>query len=164
MFKSKHLLETFMVYDWASILLGVTLFSVYFFYASYFSYPWKIALKSVMVWSFIFGFTGLFIRYASNHSAKMRYISDASYWVYLLHLSFTAFVPGLIVNWPINSTLKFLTVLIASGTVSFLSYHYFVRGSFIGHFLNGRKYSRKLADIKKHYNTSLNTVPAGAEV
>ena len=52
--------------------------------------------KGINVWLFIFGFTGLFIRYASQHSAIMRYVSDSSYWVYLLHLPLTAFIPGLI--------------------------------------------------------------------
>jgi membrane-bound acyltransferase YfiQ involved in biofilm formation len=79
----------------------------------------------------------------------MRYISDSSYWVYLIHLSFTAIIPSFIVDWEIPSTLKFLIVLISAGIICFVSYHYLVRGTFIGKFLNGRKYSKKLADIKK---------------
>jgi hypothetical protein len=154
LFKSKHLLDTFMKLDWASAILGVVLFSIHFFYGDLVNYGWTIVLKSIMVWAFIFGFTGLFIRYASGHSSKMRYISDASYWVYLLHLSFTALIPSLIVDWPINSTLKFLTVMIGSGSICFISYHYLVRGTFIGEFLNGRRYSRKLSDIKKEQESS----------
>jgi hypothetical protein len=29
-----------------------------------------------------------------------------------------------------------------------VTYHYFVRSTFIGEFLNGRRYSRKISDIK----------------
>ena len=108
-----------------------------------------IVVKSLMVWLFIFGITGLIIRYGSKHSATMRYVSDSSYWVYLVHLTFTGFIPSFIVKWPISATLKFLLVLIGTGVICFVSYHYFVRGSFIGKFLNGRKYTRKLSDIKK---------------
>jgi len=44
--------------------------------------------------------------------------------------------------------------LISTGLICFVSYHYLVRGSFIGKFLNGRKYSRKLADIKHEQNST----------
>lgn len=148
LFKSKHLLGTMMKFDWASTLVGCTLFTYYFFIGNSFNYELKIILKSFMVWFFIFGITGLFIRYGSHHSAKMRYISDSSYWVYLIHLTLTAIIPSFIVDWPLPSTIKFLIVLISTGVICFISYHYLVRGTFIGNFLNGRKYSRKLSDIK----------------
>ncbi|MBT5078926.1 MAG: acyltransferase family protein, partial [Candidatus Marinimicrobia bacterium] len=141
LFKSKHLLDTFMKYDWLFTILAVVLFSIYFFMSHGFSYISHVIIKSIMVWLFIFGITGLFIRYASNHSSIMRYISDASYWVYLIHLPLTAIIPGLISDWIIPATLKFLLVFIITSMSCFLSYHYFVRGTFIGQFLNGRRYS-----------------------
>ena len=113
------------------------------------SFELTIVIKSIMVWLFVFGITGVFIRYASKHSARMRYISDASYWVYLVHLSFTAIIPSFIVDWPIPATLKFLFVLVTTSIICFVSYHYLVRSTFIGKFLNGRKYTKKLSDIKK---------------
>ncbi|ERM82011.1 hypothetical protein P872_07600 [Rhodonellum psychrophilum GCM71 = DSM 17998] len=149
LFKSKHLLDTFKKYDWMNTILGIILFSILFFMNASFGLEAKIILKSIMLWLFIFGITGLFIRYGSNHSARMRYISDSSYWVYLIHLPFTAFIPSLIVDWPIPATLKFLFVLIITGVICYVSYHYLVRGTFIGKFLNGRKYSRKIADIRQ---------------
>ncbi|MDO9553496.1 acyltransferase family protein [Rhodonellum sp.] len=149
LFKSKHLLDTFKKYDWMNTILGIILFSILFFMNASFGLEAKIILKSIMLWLFIFGITGLFIRYGSNHSARMRYISDSSYWVYLIHLPFTAFIPSLIVDWPIPATLKFLFVLISTGVICYVSYHYLVRGTFIGKFLNGRKYSRKIADIRQ---------------
>ena len=100
-----------------------------------------------MVWLFIFGITGLFIRYGSGHSPKMRYISDASYWVYLMHLLFTLIIPSFIVDWPIHAIFKFLIVMTSTGIICFVSYHYLVRSTFIGKFLNGRKYSKQLSDI-----------------
>jgi peptidoglycan/LPS O-acetylase OafA/YrhL len=138
-----------MKFDWLTTVLGILLFSVYFFMNDSLSFEAKLIMKSVLVWLLIFGVTGLFIRYGSNHSARMRYVSDASYWVYLLHLSFTAIIPGLIADWPLPPTLKFLFVLITTGVICFVSYHYLVRGTFIGQFLNGRKYSKKLSDIKQ---------------
>lgn len=153
LFKSKHLLDTFKKYDWINTVLGIILFTILFFNNGL-SYEATILLKSIMVWLLIFGITGLFIRYGSNHSARMRYLSDSSYWVYLVHLPFVAFIPSLIVDWPIPVTLKFLIVLVSTTIICYVSYHYLVRGTFIGRFLNGRKYSKKLSDIKVAENLS----------
>lgn len=156
LFKSKHLLDSLMKLDWVCTLLGVAVFTIFFFMNESFIFEVKIIVKSVMVWLFIFGITGLFIRYGSKHSAKMRYISDSSYWVYLIHLSVIALIPSFIVDWPVHGIIKFLCVMAITGMICFVSYHYLVRGSFIGKFLNGRKYSRKLSDITKadELNTS----------
>ena len=141
LFKSKHLLYTFMKYDLISMILAVVLFSIYFFMNHGFTYISHIIIKSIMVWLFIFGITGLFIRYTSSYSAIMRYISDASYWVYLIHLPLTAIIPGLISDWRIPVSIKFLLVFIITSLLCFLSYHFLVRGTFIGKFLNGRRYN-----------------------
>ena len=114
-----------------------------------FDYLTHIILKSMTVWLFVFGITGLFVRYTSCHSPIMRYLSDSSYWVYLVHLSFTAIIPSFISGWSIPATLKFLFVLLTTSFLCFVSYHYLVRGTFIGKFLNGRKYSRKFSEIRK---------------
>lgn len=149
LFKSKHLLYTFVKYDWLSMMLALVLFSIYFFMNSGFSYILHIIIKSIVVWLFVFGIIGIFIRYASSHSSIMRYISDASYWVYLIHLPLTAIIPGLIADLIIPATLKFLLVFIITSMLCFLSYYYLVRGTFIGQFLNGRRYTSRLSDIKE---------------
>ncbi len=149
LFKSKAYLSSFMTYDWIFTGLGIGLFTGYFLMdTSALSIQVIMAIKSVNVWLFIFGFTGLFIRYASNHSAMMRYVSDSSYWVYLLHLPLTALLPSLILEWSMPAFFKFFIVMSGTALVCFVTYHYFVRSTFIGAFLNGRKYSRKLNDIK----------------
>lgn len=152
LFKSKHLLEKMMKLDWACTILGIVLFTAYLLVNMIFE-PFQlvthILIKSMAIWLLIFGITGLFMRYGSKHSPLMRYISDASYWVYLLHLPLTIIIPSLIVDWPLPSTLKFLFVVLTTAFICFGSYHYLVRGTFIGKFLNGRKYSKKLSDIKQ---------------
>ena len=149
LFKSKHYLSSFMDYDWLYSILAVLVFTTYHFAdTSLFSTELSALIKSLSVWLFVFGFTGLFLRFFSHHSARMRYVSDSAYWVYLLHLPLVAFVPGLISDWNIPDVLKFSIVVAATGIVCFVTYHYFVRTSFIGRFLNGKKYSRKLSDIK----------------
>jgi len=148
LFKSKHLLSSFMRLDWLCALLGFLILILKFFMPSPLAFEVNIIANSIVVWLLIFGITGLFIRYGSKHSSVMRYLSDSSYWVYLVHLFFTALIPSFIVDWPLPSTIKFLFVLLSTSVFCYLSYHYLVRNTFIGHFLNGKRYSRKLSDIK----------------
>lgn len=149
LFKSKSLLSSFKKYDWLFTLLGIAIFTWYFFTDRSEMELWMImSIRSLCCWLFIFGITGLFIRYGSNHSAIMRYVSDSSYWVYLIHLPLTIIIPGLIADWNLPGTIKFLFVMSATAFICFTTYHFFVRSTFIGQFLNGRKYSQKLSDIK----------------
>ncbi|WP_179008463.1 acyltransferase family protein [Winogradskyella forsetii] len=149
LFKSKSLLKSFMKHDWLYTILGTLLFTWYFIADTEVMDLWVIiTIRSLACWLLTFGFTGLFVRYGSHHSARMRYISDASYWVYLLHLPLTIIIPALIAEWNISGVLKFLFVTLTTSSICFVTYHYFVRNTFIGKFLNGKKYSRRISDIK----------------
>lgn len=140
LFKSKHLLNSFTQYDWAFTILAFLLTTIQGLFYDTLGTGTKMVLNSFTIWLYLFGITGLFIRYTSEYSSKMRYISDASYWVYLIHLAIVGFIPGLIMNWPIPSFIKFTLVLLTATCICFVSYHYLVRNTFIGKFLNGRKY------------------------
>ncbi len=144
LYKSKSFLDSFTEHDFFITLIGIILFTLYFFMNETFTFLTHVVLKSIIVWLLIFGITGLFIRHTSKYSVIMRYLSDASYWVYLVHMPLTAIIPGLISEWLMPATFKFLFVFITTSLICFLSYHFTVRDTFIGKFLNGRKYSKKL--------------------
>lgn len=146
LFKSKKHLDTLIYYDKVFIVLAIILSiirglmlinsSTEFSEAS----PLSLIFSSLIVCLFMFGITGLFIRYGSKPSKLMRYISDSSYWVYLIHLPITAIIPAFIWELPFPAIVKFLIVLFVTTIICFVSYHFLVRNSFIGKFLNGRKY------------------------
>ena len=147
LFKAKHFLQDFMRYDWALFGLGLLCFAGKRLFIGEVDDPTVfyvlMATNAVAVWLFIFSFTGLFLRYLTGPSAKMRYMSDASYWIYLVHLPLTGFFPALLgdIHW--SPFLKFLIVLSFSTVISTVTYHYFVRATAIGQALNGRKYPIK---------------------
>lgn len=141
LYKSKQPLEQLKQYDWLFAILGLGLFTIKFFISSSLSTEIITAFNAMIVWLLTFGIMGLFIRFGSNHSASMRYVSDASYWFYLIHLPLTAFLPGLIAAWAIPAIGKFLIVFTMTTTICWSTYHYLVRPTFIGQFLNGRRYS-----------------------
>lgn len=144
-----------MNHDILFTILGTILFAITHFYKDVITNEILMASNAVTVWLFSFGIIGLFIRYASKHSSKMRYISDASYWVYLLHLGFTGIFPGIIADFNIPGPLKALIICTLTTIICFVTYHYVVRSTFIGEFLNGRKYTRKLSDIKQAEESAL---------
>ena len=150
MYTSKQHLQKLMHYDWFCTILGFILVITQGIIIQYLNLDLTptsnsfvlIAFSSLIVWLLIFGITGLFIRYGSHHTKRMRYISDASYWVYLIHLPLTAILPTVVWKLPIGAIPKFLLVVLGTIIVCFVTYHYAVRNTFIGKFLNGRKYPR----------------------
>ncbi|AXG70321.1 glucans biosynthesis protein C [Kordia sp. SMS9] len=150
LYKCKQHLHTIRKFDWFATISAIILVVTQGFIIQYADMdlkpntnsPLLIAFSAFTVWLFIFGITGLFIRYGSKHSKRMRYISDASYWVYLIHLPLTALFPLTVWKLPIGAIPKFLLVTTATTIVCFVTYHYCVRNTFIGKFLNGRKYPR----------------------
>ena len=71
-----------------------------------------------------------------------RYIADASYWLYLIHMPIVLVLQILVsqLAWP--WWIKFPMILAIGFPIMFASYHYLVRSTFIGAVLNGRRYPR----------------------
>jgi len=58
-------------------------------------------------------------------------------------LPIVAFIPGLLVEFAWPPVLKFVITLSVSSLICFVTYKYFVRGTFIGMLLNGKIHKRK---------------------
>jgi ABC-type multidrug transport system ATPase subunit/peptidoglycan/LPS O-acetylase OafA/YrhL len=96
-------------------------------------------------WAWSFALTGLALRFLSGHRPAVRYVADASYWIYLVHLPVVAALQVWVGDWPLHWGLKYPFVVIASLGLLFLSYHGLVRSTVIGRVLNGRAYPRNSA-------------------
>ena len=97
---------------------------------------------SLMMWSLVFGFSGLVLTFCREESHVWRYVADASYWLYLVHLILVVPLQILVFEtaWP--GAIKYLAINLAAFPLLFLSYHYLVRTTFIGEQLNGRRFPR----------------------
>jgi glucan biosynthesis protein C len=100
------------------------------------------AIYAFAVWSWVFAIIGLALRFFAAPSAKIRYLADSSYWMYLLHLPLVFALQTLMMDWPLHWTLKFPILLAATVAILLASYHFLVRPTFIGQILNGRRYPR----------------------
>lgn len=97
----------------------------------------------LMMWSFVLGFLGLFLHFRQTESPLWRYLADSSYWVYLIHLPIVVGLQIWVAAWPQPWFLKFPLVASLALTLSYLSYHFLVRSTFIGQQLNGHRYPLK---------------------
>ena len=103
-----------------------------------------MAALALSIWLLIYGLLGLFLRYLGQPSAVWRYLADASYWMYLVHLPLAVWLPVLLGRQPLPAGLKFGLSLAGVAALTLISYHYLVRSTFIGFRLNGRRHPRTL--------------------
>lgn len=104
---------------------------------------WASAVSQVLyAWLMTFGLLGLFETLLAKERAWVRYVSDSSYWLYLVHLPLIimaqSWIAGIEAPWWVK--LGGLTVL--SSLLLLLSYQFLVRYTPIGWLLNGRRTRR----------------------
>jgi peptidoglycan/LPS O-acetylase OafA/YrhL len=96
-------------------------------------------------WFWVFAIVGTALRFLSRPSPATRYLADASYWIYLLHMVPLVFFITLLRPLPWPWEVKLAIMLGGSMPLLLLSYHYLVRFTFIGWLLNGRRQRRAAA-------------------
>ena len=86
------------------------------------------------------GSLGLFLHSARDKSAGWRYLSDSSYWVYIVHLPLVLHLTWICLLFPIPLTAYPVAGLLLTLIVSYASYEFLVRTTWLGKLLNGRRY------------------------
>ena len=100
------------------------------------------ACYTLAIWTWSTGAIGMALRFLDTYSATRRYIADASYWLYLVHVPLVMALQVAVsqLSWPWPA--KFALILGITFPLLFASYHLLVRFTFIGRILNGRRESR----------------------
>ncbi|MCA8942414.1 MAG: acyltransferase family protein [Planctomycetes bacterium] len=104
----------------------------------------RIVAGGLATWSLVFGSIGLSLRYGGHANPRTRYVVDASYWIYLVHLPLCFWLPGLFANFDVSAIAKAPLVIAVMTPILFVSYHILVRSTWIGTMLNGRRYPLRL--------------------
>jgi uncharacterized membrane protein YjfL (UPF0719 family) len=99
--------------------------------------------------SAVFAFIGYMTAYFSAHIPKIRYLSDASYWGYLIHLPLVGYFQILVAPYEWFWAMKLVLIFIPVILIIFISYKYLVRTTGIGVLLNGSKNLKSNADRSK---------------
>lgn len=91
------------------------------------------------LWTAVFAVAGLAVRFLDRESGWRRYLADASYWIYVVHLPLTMAGSVLVLNAPWPWFAKFGAVVGGTFLVSIVSYELLVRHTVVGGWLNGRR-------------------------
>ncbi|MES2442932.1 MAG: acyltransferase family protein [Pseudomonadota bacterium] len=98
------------------------------------------ACYALAMWSWTLGLTGAALRFLSKERPAVRYVADASYWIYLVHLPVVMALQVLVFPLALPAVAKWGLVVGGAFLILIASYHLAVRHSFVGRWLNGRKY------------------------
>lgn len=97
---------------------------------------WTTALA---VYSSALAATGLCLRFLSGRGAIRRYLADASYWVYIVHLPLVMLAQVWAQDWAGPWWVKLAGITFGVLAVSLVTYELAVRHTLVGKWLNGRR-------------------------
>jgi glucans biosynthesis protein C len=94
-------------------------------------------LAALFGWSMVSLFLGAFVKWGDKPRAWVSYLSDASYWCYLVHLPVTVALQILVADLPWPGLIKYAMVMAGTIGLCLATYQGFVRYTFLGAGLNG---------------------------
>ncbi|MEU6700486.1 acyltransferase [Pseudonocardia sp. NPDC046786] len=99
----------------------------------------RAILVAVAGWTWALGLFGAGVRFVRRERAWIRYLADASYWMYLIHLPIVMVAGVLLADltWPV--LVKLVVVWTVCPVLLLGSYDLLVRNTWIGVWLNGRR-------------------------
>lgn len=97
---------------------------------------------TIGLWCWVFAAVGASVRYLSTPHPVTRYLADASYWVYLMHMATVVFFLTLMRPYDWHWSIKLVIMVAGSMAILLVTYRYFVRFTWIGAILNGRRHPR----------------------
>ena len=110
-------------------------------------HPLYILLYLLSSWSWVLAILGFAHRYFNKFNPAVRYLSDASYWVYIVHLPIVLLLQYLVAQQSLPGEAKYAVVLFSTILIALLTYQLMVRYTVIGTILNGpRRKSRSLKE------------------
>ncbi|MDB4474255.1 acyltransferase family protein [Opitutaceae bacterium] len=99
---------------------------------------------AVMMWTLVWLTIGLFRRCFTRPNATVRYIADSSYWMYLIHLPIVVWLQVVVAEWELPWSLKLIGISLTTIAIALITYDFFVRSTWLGKLLNGRRRPRAL--------------------
>lgn len=96
-------------------------------------------LQAAFAWGMTFTLLDLFARHLAKPIAALRYLADASLWVYILHLPIVIALQWWMADWKLWPIVKCGLVIAITLAVLLLANHFLVRRTWLGWVLNGKR-------------------------
>ncbi|WP_227488147.1 acyltransferase family protein [Brachybacterium subflavum] len=103
-----------------------------------------LVLVPLAGWTWVRGLLGLAARAMDREIFAVRYLADASYWIYLLHLPLVVALGLAMAELPLPPLVKVALNLLLTTGILLLAYDLMVRSTWIGRWLNGHRRPRAL--------------------
>lgn len=97
------------------------------------------ACYTMATWYWSFVLIGVCMTYFSSSNKTWRYLADSSYWMYLAHLPIIFFLQVMFADLDMHWSTKFVAILVITVYILLKTYAKWVRGTWIGALLNGRR-------------------------
>lgn len=94
---------------------------------------------ALFCWLSVFAWLGLFLKLFAHDRPAVRWLSDSSYWVYLIHLPLVALAQIALMHLHAPALVEFPLAVAAAYVICLVSYRFLVRYTAIGTLLNGRR-------------------------
>jgi peptidoglycan/LPS O-acetylase OafA/YrhL len=98
------------------------------------------AAYPLAIWAWCLALLGTATRFLSAENKVIRYLADSSYWIYLVHLPLVVALQVWVSQWPLAWQVKYPLILAIAIPILLASYQLLVRNTFLGAWLNGRRY------------------------
>lgn len=119
------------------------------------------AVYSLGAWCWALGLVGAAQRFLDRPHAARRYLADASYWIYLVHLPLLVALQKWAAPLAWHWSVKFVVILAVAFALMLATYALFVRRTFLGAVLNGRRKPSQ-PSINETHNESPSCAPSSA--
>jgi peptidoglycan/LPS O-acetylase OafA/YrhL len=84
---------------------------------------------------------GSALRFFDRESPWILYVSQSSYWVFLVHMPLVCLAGWWFVQFDLPAVLKFLLVCSFTAGTALVTFHYWVQKTWVSMFLHGRRFS-----------------------
>lgn len=101
-------------------------------------------------WLWSFALIGVALRGLALRRPALAYLADSAYWVYLVHMPLTIGFGALLFGAGVPAGVKMTVNIAATTLVCLASYQLFVRSTWVGLLLNGRRHPRLSNGVPAH--------------
>lgn len=163
-FKHQDFLDKLQPYSWALLIVSIVAYVAYFQ-----TFPGPVSMQEAMVAmgtapelglkqagvALLGAVISLYMslallllgkRFFNKQNSVARYVSQSSYWIYIIHLPVLWFIQFLLLDTNWSLTVEFLISSLGNLAIGFVTHILLVKWSPIGWLLNGRK---KSADVEE---------------
>jgi len=145
LFKNQDIIATYSTWGQAYCLIAILILYPIYFHLQPHAKEWQwhyltLLLYPTAAWFFSLGILGLCKSFLDKANSVLRYLADASYWIYLIQIPIILSLQIYFFSVNLPMFLKLICIMVISTIIMLISYALLVRKTVIGALLNGYRH------------------------